>query len=171
MVSICGCACACLLAAVGTAAIATFGYKGAKDAKLPITVGPLTSGKTHGWWQACSGHGMQRASTTAVQLRCAMLAAQHVVQQQGFLKHWNLGLAADEHHACRTLHSAGCDPVGLVIMAVLLTLCLCVCHAIQARTARVDPPVTSCECPQLQHVWSWLALAVFKSNGVVTSQM
>lgn len=30
--------------AVGTAAIATFGYKGAKDAKLPITVGPQTSG-------------------------------------------------------------------------------------------------------------------------------
>lgn len=38
----------CILAfpcpAVGTAAIATFGYKGAKDAKLPITVGPQTSG-------------------------------------------------------------------------------------------------------------------------------
>ena len=38
--------------AVGTAAIATFGFKGAKDAKLPITVGPQTSGavdsSTHG---------------------------------------------------------------------------------------------------------------------------
>lgn len=31
--------------AVGIGAIATFGFKGSKDAKLPITVGPLTSGE------------------------------------------------------------------------------------------------------------------------------
>lgn len=33
-----------MMIAVGTAAIATFGFKGAKDAKLPITVGPQTGG-------------------------------------------------------------------------------------------------------------------------------
>lgn len=40
--------------AVGTAAIATFGYKGAKDAKLPITVGPQTGGETCRSWGRCS---------------------------------------------------------------------------------------------------------------------
>jgi len=34
-----------LLAGAGGAAITTFGIKGSKDAKLPITVGPLTSGE------------------------------------------------------------------------------------------------------------------------------
>jgi hypothetical protein len=39
--------CVLSVLAVGTAAIATFGFKGAKDAKLPITVGPQTSGRTY----------------------------------------------------------------------------------------------------------------------------